>query len=124
MTDRRRSLRLLHLLLSAVLLISLAVVGLQACGGEQVVDQETVGKMEASDFRELASDASDSLIRHLGGDEAGFYAVILALDQGYDIYQILTGSLNDRVGSDGSITDSSGLPIAPARTGRDHRTGL
>jgi len=114
MTERRHNLRPLHLL-TVVLIISVSVLGVQACGGEQLVDAATVAAMGAGEFQKLVSDATDDLVAHLGDDEAGFYAAILALDQGYDVYQLLTGALNDRVQPDGHIKTAEGSDLAPAR---------
>ena len=71
--------------------------------GLTVVDQASLAVLDLGQFHELVRGASGRLVDRLGGDEAGFCAVLIALDQGHDTHQILTGALNDRLEADGII---------------------
>lgn len=112
----------------AALLLFLVLLFLSACGDDgtattqaanaqegRVVDQAAVAEMELDQFRETVREAADRLVARHGGDEGGFYAMLLALDRGYDGYQLLTGSVNDRLDSEGRITGSDGSEVSPAR---------
>ena len=112
----------------ATLLLLTALFALSACGRDpttttqaetaqegRIINQAAVNEMPLDEFRQTVREAADRLVARHSGDEGGFYALILALDTGYDAYQLLTGSLNDRLESDGRITGSDGSTLTPAR---------
>lgn len=82
---------------------------------DRIIDEAAVGQMQGDGFQQLAGEAADGLVARHGGDEAAFLATLLALDGGYDVYQLLTAALNDRLAADGRITTADGSPLSPAR---------
>ncbi|MBN1320706.1 MAG: hypothetical protein JXA87_07695 [Thermoleophilia bacterium] len=124
MALRKRDLAILLFILITALFLVLALVTLSACGEDkrapaetdQVIDQAAVAAMDADEFRAVMTNAADRLVAHLGSDDDTFLAVLFAVDRGYDAYQLLTGSLSDRVRADGRIAAADGSTIAPART--------
>ncbi|MBN1631480.1 MAG: hypothetical protein JW990_17105 [Thermoleophilia bacterium] len=111
-----------HFLPAAVLLL-VGLLALGGCGEDEtastdagsVIDQIAAAKMDMAEFDRLVIDTGERLITQLSGDVAASCAVLLALDRGYDAYQMLTGALNDRVGADGRILAVDGSVLAPAR---------
>lgn len=109
--------------LSAAVLLLVGLLALGGCGGDEMaptdtgsaIDQTTAAKMDVAEFDRLVIDATERLITRLSGDVAASCAVLLALDRGYDAYQMLTGALNDRVEADGRILAVDGSVLAPAR---------
>lgn len=86
-----------------------------AAASERMVDEAYVDQMEGDEFQQVAGEAAGRLVDRHGGDEGAFLATLLALDQGYDVYQLLSGALGDRLEADGRITNADGSPLSPAR---------
>ena len=98
-----------------LLVISLTLIA--SCGSETTVtsgdnaNATTVGAapttaaplLQTYGMSELVLAASDSLVAHLGVDEAGI-AVLLALDHGYSFNQLMNAAANDTLGADGTIS--------------------
>lgn len=119
------------LALATVFLLGFVVLG--ACGGNEettitasdgpagakgdgvVVDEAAVATMDASEFAETVTRASNRLIERHGGDLAASCAVLLALDRGYDACQMLTGAIDGRLEADGQILAVDGSVVAPTR---------
>ena len=132
MVKRRRvspTIALIPLILAATLLIVLGSLVLGGCGGgepaggtsesvddQSVIDEALVAKMDPDEFRAMITKATDHLTQNLGGDEAAASATFLAVDRGYDAYQLLTGSLSGGVQADGRILAADGSALLPART--------
>jgi hypothetical protein len=55
---------------------------------------------------------SGQLVNRFGEDD-GFDAIVLAFDRGYSLPQILEAIVNDRIATDGIITDASGIVKKP-----------
>ena len=82
--------------------------------GESDFEWTSLEEMEAGEFEHVMMDAADQLIGRLGGDEPAFYAVLLALDRGYYITQLVGGALEDMVEPDGRIVREDGSVVPSA----------
>jgi hypothetical protein len=111
----------------------IALFGLWACGADEettgtstavqatsaeagiVIDETAVAQMDLARFDEALTNASDQLVERLGGDLPAFCALLLALDRGYDAYQMLAGALNNSLEADGRVLAADGSVLVPVR---------
>lgn len=120
MAPRHRGIPFALLVLPLAALLTLLLLLAAACGSDETtsarhIDEAALAGMGREDYSEALTNAAARLADRHGGDEAAFYAVLRAVDLGYDAYQLLAGSLGDRLEADGVILSTDGSLLAPTR---------